>query len=63
MQDLIISILLQFIFFVPFYLLWRRDCIKIGKDHLAVSLWERFMCWLVCFPMWLIGLLHYFEKL
>jgi hypothetical protein len=52
MKEILVCVLLQFIFFIPFYLIWRKDCKEIGKDNLALSLRERFLCW-VCFcPIW-----------
>jgi hypothetical protein len=38
----VILILLQFILFIPFYLIWKKDCKEIGESNLAVSLQERF---------------------
>jgi len=43
---------LQFILFIPFYLIWRKDCKEIGKDNLAVSLEERFFYWAMFCPIW-----------
>jgi hypothetical protein len=57
MNKIFICILLQFVLFIPFYLIWRKDCKKIGKDNLAVSLQERFLVWLIFCPMWVIGFL------
>ena len=48
-------ILLQFVFFIPFYIIWRNDCRKIGKDSLAVSLGERFFTWCIFCPIWALG--------
>ena len=53
----LISIILQIIGFIPFYFKWRNDCKEIGKENLAVSLSERFITWVVCFPVWLIPIL------
>lgn len=50
----IIMVVLQFLLFIPFYLVWRNDCKEIGKENLAVSLLERFIIWIVFFPLWLI---------
>ena len=47
-------ILLQLILFTPFYLVWRNDCKTIGKDKLAISLGQRFIAWLIFFPVWII---------
>lgn len=57
MGQVLICFGLQFLLFTPFYLIWRNDCKKIGKDKLAVNLEERFLAWLVVFPIWLIGLI------
>jgi len=57
MSEVLICFLLQLVLFVPFYLIWRNDCKKIGKNNLAVSLEERFMYWLVLCPIWLMGLI------
>lgn len=54
----IVCILLQFVSFIPFYLIWRNDCKKIGKERLAVSLGERFINWLILCPIW-IGIFMY----
>lgn len=51
-------ILLQFVFFIPFYILWRNDCRKIGKDNLAVSLEERFFTWCIFCPIWALGFIN-----
>jgi len=48
----LICIALQLIFFIPVYLNWKKDCKKIGKENLAVSLKERFFAWLIYFPIW-----------
>ena len=50
-------IVLQLILFIPFYLIWRKDCKSIGKDELAVSLEERFIAWLLFMPIWLIPII------
>jgi hypothetical protein len=54
MLKLLIAILLQFVTFIPFYLIWRNDCKQFGKSNLAVSLSERFITWCVFCPFWLI---------
>ena len=51
---ILICILLQFVLFTPFYLVWRNDCKKIGKENLAVSLTERFISWILFCPIWII---------
>jgi len=57
MKVILVFIVLQFVFFIPFYMVYRKDCKIIGKDNLAVSLQERFLAW-VCFcPIWLCGIL------
>ena len=48
------SIILQFLLFIPFYIIWKNDCKEIGKENLAVSLSERFWTWIVCFPIWIV---------
>jgi hypothetical protein len=57
MNKLLVCVLLQFLLFIPFYLIWREDCKKIGKDNLAVSLEERFFVWLIVCPIWISGFL------
>lgn len=54
----LIYILLQFIGFIPFYLIWRKDCNEIGKKNLAVPLSERVFVWLVFCPIWAIPLIQ-----
>jgi hypothetical protein len=54
MYKIVVCILLQLILFLPFYLLWRKDCKKLGKDNLAVSLEERFFVWLGFCPIWIL---------
>ena len=49
----IAMVVLQLLLFIPFYLVWRKDRKEIGED-LAVSLLERFMSYIVFFPLWLI---------
>ena len=49
----IVMVVLQLLLFIPFYLMWRKDSKEIGED-LAVSLLERFMSYIVLFPLWLI---------
>jgi hypothetical protein len=57
MNKILVFILLQFVLFIPFYLIWRNDCKKIGKDNLALSLSERFLYWLMFCPIWIFGFL------
>jgi hypothetical protein len=54
-MDILICILIQLLTFIPFYLIWRKDCKEIGKDNLAVSLSERFFYWLILCPIWILG--------
>ena len=54
MYKIVVCILLQLILFLPFYLIWRKDCKELGKDNLAVSLEERFFAWLVFCPIWIL---------
>ena len=49
-----ICILLQIICFFPFWRIWREDCKERGKENLAVPLSERFMAWVLVFPIWAI---------
>lgn len=53
----LICITLQLIFFIPFYFIWKKDCKKIGKENLAVSLKERFFNWLIYVPLWTIPII------
>ena len=57
-MNIVLSLLLQVILFLPFYLIWRRDCKEIGKDNLAVSLEERFFAWLLFCPIWVLPFLN-----
>jgi hypothetical protein len=54
----IACITLQFILFIPFYLIWRKDCKEIGKENLAVSLGERFEAWLIGVPLWAFPIIY-----
>jgi hypothetical protein len=54
MYKIVVCILLQLVLFLPFYLIWRKDCKELGKDNLAVSLEERFFAWLVFCPIWVL---------
>ena len=49
----IVMVVLQLLLFIPFYLVWRKDRKEIGED-LSVSLLERFMSYIVFFPLWLV---------
>lgn len=49
---------LQLLLFLPFFVIWEKDCKKIGKERLAVSLGERFVAWLVCFPFWALPFIY-----
>ena len=53
MKSILICILLQFVLFIPFYLIWKNDCKTIGKENLAVPLSERFIAWMLYCPIWL----------
>ena len=53
----LIFIALQFILFIPLYVVWKNDCKNIGKDRLAVSLKERFLYWVILFPLWIIPIM------
>ena len=54
MELMLLGFSLQIIFFIPFYFIWRKDCKKIGKNNLAVSLEERFVTWLIVCPIWAV---------
>lgn len=56
-STLLISISAQFFLFLPFYRKWKKDCDKFGRKNLSVSLKERFIAWLVVFPVWLLPIL------
>ncbi len=49
-----ICVALQFILFIPFFLIWKKDCKNFGKGNLAVSLKEQFVTWLIYCPLWAI---------
>lgn len=53
-----ICVILQFILFIPFFLMWKKDCKKFGKENLAVSLKERFAAWLIACPLWAVPILR-----
>ena len=59
-MDFLICAALQFILFVPFFIIWKNDCRELGKDNLAVSLKERFIAWIATCPIWIIPFL--FDK-
>lgn len=61
-KSLLVFIILQIVLFTPFYFIWRNDCKKIGKENLAVSLKERFKVWVLCFPLWVIPFLDFFNE-
>lgn len=54
----LIFVALQFVLFFPFYLVWRKQCKETGKENLAVSLEERFITWIACFPLWIVPILQ-----
>lgn len=56
------SAILQLTLFIPFFLMWREDCKRIGKENLAVSLKERFIAWIVFFPFWMIPVIVIIES-
>jgi hypothetical protein len=58
----IVCVVLQFVLFLPFYLIWRKDCREIGKENLAVSLGERFEAWLICCPLWALPIVDLIKK-
>lgn len=49
--------LLQLILFMPSFFIYIRDVKTIGKENLAVGLGERFLAWLIVFPIWIIPIL------
>ena len=51
-MEFLIFAALQIILFIPFFLVWRKDCKEIGKENLAVSLKERFVTWIIFCPIW-----------
>lgn len=53
----LICIFIQLAGFLPFYLIWRRDCKRIGKDNLAVPLKKRLSLWWLCCPIWVVPML------
>ncbi len=62
----LLPLLIQIVFFIPFYIIYIKDCKKIGKKNLAVSLTERFFAYLLVFPIWfsyILQLIDYFLKL
>lgn len=58
----IVCVFLQFVLFIPLYLVWKKDCKEIGKENLAVSLKERFKAWILVFPFWLFPFLVEYWK-
>lgn len=57
-MEFLICAALQIILFIPFFFIWRKDCKKIGKENLAVSLKERFTAWIIFFPIWIVPFLR-----
>lgn len=57
-MEFLIFAALQIILFIPFFLVWRKDCKEIGKENLAVSLKERFVTWIIFCPIWAIPFLR-----
>jgi hypothetical protein len=54
-METIVGIVLQFVGFIPFYMIWKNDCKTIGKENLAVPLEDRFVAWLLFCPFWALG--------
>ncbi len=54
MSKVLLVIFLQLILFIPFYFIWKKDCKKLGKSNLAVSLEERFIAFMVVCPIWIL---------
>ena len=57
-MEFLIFAALQIILFIPFFLVWRKDCKEIGKENLTVSLKERFVTWIIFCPIWAIPFLR-----
>lgn len=57
-MDFLIFTALQFILFVPFFIIWKNDCRELGKDNLAASLEERLIAWITLCPIWIIPFLR-----
>ena len=57
-MEFLIFAALQIILFIPFFLVWRKDCKEIGKENLAVSLKERFVMWVIFCPIWSVPFLR-----
>ena len=56
-MDFLIFTAIQFILFVPFFIIWKNDCKEFGKDNLGVSLGKRFLAWIILCPIWMIPFL------
>ena len=52
-----VCVILQLLLFIPFYCEWKKDCKHIGEENLAVPLSERFLAWLIMFPIWFVPIL------
>ncbi len=57
----LLPLLIQIVFFIPFYIIYIKDCKKIGKENLAVSLTERFIAYLLVFPIWVFYILEFIK--
>lgn len=49
----LICIVIQVVLFIPFFCIYKKDCKKIGKDKLAVSLTDKFLAWTIVCPIWI----------
>jgi hypothetical protein len=58
MINILIPLIIQIVFFIPFYIIYKKDCKELGKENLAVSLEERFIYWLLLCPFWIISILQ-----
>ena len=56
--EMLICIVLQMVLFIPFYIIWKKDCKEIGKEDLAIPLKDRFLAWVIAFPLWLLPILR-----
>lgn len=56
-MKMLICIFLQFVSFIPFYIIWVKDCKELGKENLSVSLEERFLTWMIICPIWFMPFL------
>ena len=48
----LICVIIQILSFIPVYFLWKSDCKSIGENNLGMSLKDRFVLYLIAFPIW-----------